>query len=223
MFDSFLEGAKYYKYPSIEVAIYSLILALILSAVIALTYKITFRGIKFPYHMFQAMILSAIVTSMIMMAIGNNIAVGIGILGVVAIIRFRTRFRNTRNIIFLFAALSTGIATGVYGYAIALAGTVAFCLTAILLYYSPYGRSPGTISRINFLLVEGQDFDSVFNTLKNFMFNESLVEVRTREDGTRYDYHCEIKSPYDWKDVQNALKNKVQDLRIQNLSREEVV
>lgn len=140
MLDQFFEGSGYYEFPSFEVAIFSLLLAFVLSSVIAITYRLTYKGKDFPNHLFQAMVLSSIVTSMIMMAIDNNFAVGFGIIGAVAIIRFRTLINDPRNIIFMFAGISIGIATGVYGYSIAISGTIIFCLIAFLLHYSPFGK-----------------------------------------------------------------------------------
>lgn len=140
MLDQFFESSGYYEFPSFEVAIFSLLLAFVLSSTIAFTYKLTYKGKDFPNHLFQAIVLSSIVTSMIMMAIDNNFAVGFGIIGAVAIIRFRTLISDPRNIIFMFAGISIGIATGVYGYSIAISGTVVFCLIAFLLHYSPYGK-----------------------------------------------------------------------------------
>lgn len=77
-----------------------------------------------------------------MMAVGNNFAVGFGIIGAVAIIRFRTLIRDPRNIIFMFAGISVGIAAGVYGYSIAVAGTIVYCIVAVLLSISSYGHPP---------------------------------------------------------------------------------
>ena len=77
-----------------------------------------------------------------MMAVGNNFAVGFGIIGAVAIIRFRTLIRDPRNIIFIFAGISVGIAAGVYGYSIAIAGTIVFSIVAVLLSISSYGEPP---------------------------------------------------------------------------------
>jgi len=138
----FDEGSGYYEYPSFEIAIFSLLLAFVLSTVIALTYRFTYKGKILPNHFFQAIILSSIVTSMIMMAVGNNFAVGFGIIGAVAIIRFRTLIRDPRNIIFIFAGISVGIAAGVYGYSIAIAGTIVFSIVAVLLSISSYGEPP---------------------------------------------------------------------------------
>ena len=115
-----------------------MLLALVLSIGMAFTYKLTYQGRHFSNNLFQAMVLSSLVTSMIMMAVGNNIAVGFGIIGAVAIIRFRTNIQNPRNIIFMFGALSIGITTGVQGYAVSVAGTAIFCTTAFLLRTSQF-------------------------------------------------------------------------------------
>ncbi|MAJ51509.1 MAG: hypothetical protein CMB82_07840 [Flammeovirgaceae bacterium] len=141
MLESFLEGVNYYDFPSLEVAIFSLLLAFTLSSAIALTYHFTFQGLHFPNYFFQAIVLSSIVTSMIIMSVGNNLAVGFGIIGAVAIIRFRTLVSDPRNIIFMFAGISVGITTGVYGYAVSIGGTLLFCVAAIMLRFSKYAKS----------------------------------------------------------------------------------
>ena len=148
MLESFLEGVNYYDFPSLEVAIFSLLLAFTLSAAIALTFHFTFQGSHFPNYFFQAIVLSSIVTSMIIMSVGNNLAVGFGIIGAVAIIRFRTLVSDPRNIIFMFAGISVGITTGVYGYAVSVSGTLLFCLAAIMLRFSRYAKSENTLFEV---------------------------------------------------------------------------
>ncbi len=223
MIDNFLEGGRYYQFPSFEVAIYSVLLALVLSSVIAFTYKFTYKGKSFPNNFFQAMILGAIATSMIMMAVGDNIAVGFSIIGVIAIIRFRIQFQNTRNIIFIFAAISVGVATGAYGYSIAIAGTVIFSLVAILLHSSPYGQDPVNLNRIDFTLGEGQELDEVMSILRGFISNELLLTIRHREVGTRYEYQCLIQKQFTWNEIHLALKGKTIDLRITEVRKEEAM
>ena len=120
MFDQYISGTGFFEFPSFAVAIYSLLLAVVLSTILALTYRFTFHGENFPNNFFQAIVLSSTVSAMVMMAVGDNLAVGFGVLGAVSIIRFRTLMRNPRNIIFIFASLGVGIATGVFGYAIAI-------------------------------------------------------------------------------------------------------
>ena len=57
----------------------------------------------------HTMILGSMIVSMLIMAIGNNLARGLGILGTLAVIRFRTPIRDPRDMMFLFACLGIGI------------------------------------------------------------------------------------------------------------------
>src|SRR5690606_40617042 len=97
-----------------------------------LTHRLTFTGDHYPKNFFQALILGAVVTTMVMMAIGDSLARGLGVFGAMAIIRFRTRIEDPRDVLFLFAALSTGLAVGVYGFTISFVGIVLFVLVAAL-------------------------------------------------------------------------------------------
>ena len=190
MRDDFLGRDQYYDFPSFEVALFSLLLAFVLSSVIGLTYRITFEGDRFPRHFFQAIVLSSTVTSMVIMAVGNNLAAGFGIIGAVAIIRFRTLVRDPRNIIFIFASLSVGIATGVYGYAIALAGTFIFSVIAFLLHYSPFGKSAKSNYEISFSL-SLPDSKNIFESeMAKMSVKARIVRMRTGlENIPRYTYH----------------------------------
>lgn len=137
MFDFFPDQPAF-QYPDLVNIIYSLAWAFVLASLIAITHKLTFLGESYPKNFFQALILGSIVTAMVMMAVGDSLARGLGVFGAMAIIRFRTRIDDPRNVLFLFAALSSGLAVGVFGLAISFAGTVFFCLAAFILHYSPF-------------------------------------------------------------------------------------
>lgn len=194
MLDIFFDsGSGYYEYPSFEVAIFSLLLSFVLSSCIALTYKLTFKGKILPNHFFQAIILSSLVTSMIMMSIGNNFAVGFGIIGAVAIIRFRTLIRDPRNIIFMFAGISVGIATGVYGYSIAIAGTAIYCIVAILLSFSPYGRPPANDYDVNIEYPKEGFSGDINKLLEPYCKSFTLESKRANKTSYQLDYIVRLK------------------------------
>lgn len=115
-----------YEYPTLVNVLYSLVWAFVLSSIIAITHRITYTGGQYPRNFFQAIALGSIVAAMVMMAIGDSLARGLGAFGALAIIRFRTRIQDARNIIFIFAALSVGLAIGVFGYTISFVGTILF-------------------------------------------------------------------------------------------------
>lgn len=137
MFDFFPDQPAF-QYPDLVNIAFSLAWAFLLASFIAITHRLTFLGESYPKNFFQALVLGSLVTAMVMMAIGDSLARGLGVFGAMAIIRFRTRIDDPRNVLFLFAALSSGLAVGVFGFAISFAGTVFFCLAAFILYFSPF-------------------------------------------------------------------------------------
>ena len=160
--------------------------------------------------------LSSLVTAMIMMAVGNNLAVGFGIIGAVAIIRFRTNIQNPRNIIFMFVCLSVGISTGVYGYAIALAGTLIFCLTALMLYYSPFGGKV-YLYEITCILSENEVHSEIRDYLKQQSKSYDEVELRKRnESGNRFTFHLTLREDQQINEIFSYLQSKeaIIDLKV---------
>lgn len=193
MFDSFTKETLY-EYPSFKVALFSILLAFVLSGGIAYTYYLTNRKLAPSRNFLQAMVLSSIVSCMVIMAVGNNVAAGFGILGAIAIVRFRVNIENPRNIIFIFATLSVGVATGVYGYSIALAGTVAFCIIVGLLYYSQFGAT--ILVReytFNATLVKDIDLNSLESDLSQYCENFQLLSMTSNKTGNRFRFVIILK------------------------------
>ncbi len=122
----------------------------LLASLIALTYKWTTPNLHKSNDLLQTMVLIAIVAAMVMQAIGDSLARGLGMLGALAIIRFRTKLDNPRNMAFIFAAIANGIACGVYGFTIAFIGTIGFCITAILLKFSALGTKDILVGSLKF-------------------------------------------------------------------------
>jgi len=97
-------------------ALLSCLAAFALAMVIAKVYERTCSGLSSSRSLTHAMALGSVVTAVLMLAIGDNLARGIGIVGSLAIIRFRTNLRDPRELVFVFAALGTGVAAGVQSY-----------------------------------------------------------------------------------------------------------
>lgn len=127
--------------PSFLVVLITALFAFFLSSIIAVTYEFTTKSIYRKAHFLQALALIGIVAATILQAIGESVAIGLGIIGALSIIRFRTALNDPRNITFMFASLGAGIACGVKGFGIALTGTLVFCLGAIVLRLSPLSNA----------------------------------------------------------------------------------
>jgi uncharacterized membrane protein YhiD involved in acid resistance len=124
--------------PTPEMVVFTFLLAFLLSSLIALTYYKTTPTTLKTANYIQALMLSSLIATMILQSIGDNVASGLGILGALTIINFRTSFPDPRDIIFMFAALGVGIACGSYVFLIAIMGAVGFCLIAFALQFTPF-------------------------------------------------------------------------------------
>jgi len=136
--------------PTIQGVLFTVLCAFLLSSMLAFTYSRTSRTVSRPDHFIQAMMLISVVAATVMLAIGDSLARGLGMLGALAIIRFRTTLRDPRNMAFMFAALATGIASGVLGFMIAIVGTTTFCLMAVILRFSPFSRLTNLVGTLRF-------------------------------------------------------------------------
>jgi hypothetical protein len=183
--------------PTFISVVYTVLLSILLSTLIAITYEKTFRGLSYSRHFVQSLILGSIVAGMIMQAIGDNLARGLGMLGALAIIRFRTTFKDPRDIIFMFAAMASGIACGVFAYGIAVVGALGFCAAAVFLYFSPLGeyRYYDGLLRFNMESASGARGD-LEGVLKGSCRTFALVTLRETAQGTRleYAYHVKLKA-----------------------------
>ncbi len=183
-----------YDYPTFLNVFYSLLWSFVLSSLIAITHKLTYSGHQYPKNFFQAMSLGSIVAAMVMMAIGDSLARGLGAFGALAIIRFRTKITDARNIIFLFAALSVGLAIGVFGYTIAFVGTLLFCIMALTLHFTPFSAKEGVRGRLQFRIKDKQHLPIVIATIEKFCVQHTDVQVSTRLDGRfDFEYFIELK------------------------------
>lgn len=210
--ENFFSEQSYYEFPSIEAAIYALLLSFILSTIIAFTYRYTFRGVDYSKDFFQAVVLISIIAATVMMAIGDSLARGLGILGALAIIRFRYRFDNPKNIIYIFASLAIGIACGVHGFAIALAGTMVFTTVSFALSISPIGKAPIFDTSISFLIDDPEKLGSIESILAQNCSYYKLTSIGASNDLVKYEYQISLKEGLSRTDLFKKLN------RIENIS-----
>lgn len=164
--------------PTFEMVLFTFLLAFICSSLIAFTYYFTSPNtLKTPNYI-QALILSSLIATMILQSIGDNVASGLGILGALTIINFRTSFRDPRDIIFMFAALGVGIACGSYVFMIALTGTAIFCFIALTLKYTPFYLGNHLIWELRVRINSVQEQAAVQKILSHYCKKFTLEGIR---------------------------------------------
>lgn len=117
----------------------NLIVALVCGIIIAMVYRFIYKGPSYSVTYVNSLVLLALVTSVVMLVIGNNLARAFGLVGAMSIIRFRTAVRDVQDIVFIFFSLAIGMASGVGLHIIALVGTITISIVAIILVTFNFG------------------------------------------------------------------------------------
>lgn len=140
------------------------------------------------------MILGGMVVALMIMAIGNNLARGLGILGTLAIVRFRTPIRDSRDMVFLFVCLGTGIACGAATYAVAVIGTVMISAVALLLHFSPYASRRDYEGLLSFVVPADANRDNAIDSvMQQCCSSFYMIAMREAVQGEAIEYSYQVR------------------------------
>ena len=98
----------------------ALLVALAAGLIIAAVYKATYRGVLYSPSFTLTLILLCLVTTPVVMAIGSNVALSMGMVGALSIVRFRTAVKDPLDTAYMFWAITMGILVGSNAYVIAI-------------------------------------------------------------------------------------------------------
>jgi len=176
------------------ILVFVILLSFILSTLLAYVYQKTYRGLSYSRNYVQTIVLISIIAAMVIQSIGDSLARGIGIMAAMAIIRFRTNFKDPRDTIFLFASLAAGISCGAYSFAVGIIGTVSFSIVTLVLYYSPLGPDKYFDGMLRFNMpTDTSDGVNLQSIMGNHCKAFSLITIREIEQGQRMDYAYHVK------------------------------
>ena len=111
----------------------NIVMSAVLGFFIFLSYAISHRGTIYSKKFNASLVILTVLTGTVMTVIGNNIALSLGMVGALSIVRFRTAIKDSRDTIYIFWTIIVGICCGVGDYMVAAIGsTVTFLVILIL-------------------------------------------------------------------------------------------
>jgi len=154
--------------------ILALTLSFILTGGIAYVYKITHKGMSYTQSFVHTLVIMGMITALIMLIVGSNIARAFSLVGALSIIRFRNAVKETRDVGFIFFAMAIGMAAGTQFYLLAILATVFIsCAILIMNRFNWYAQTA-----VNLLLKIQVPNNLNFDT----SFNEALVKYTKASD-----------------------------------------
>jgi hypothetical protein len=177
--DAITMGGTYRGEPSFESTALTLLLAFALGQLVAFVYARTHSGVSYSRTFTQSLVLIAMVVSLALHVIGSNIAAAFGLMGALAIIRFRNVLKDTRDTVFVFIALVLGMAVGIERYSASLVGVVGLLLAAISLSATGFGSRGRFDGHLSVLVISGANSDGWRDVLGRFCRRIQEISARS--------------------------------------------
>lgn len=118
---------------SVQQIVLNMVIALALGLVIYLSYRFSHSGAVYSARFNVSLLMMTLITTMIMNVIGNNIALSLGMVGALSIVRFRTAIKDARDTAYIFWCIAVGICCGVSYYALAAISTGMIFLVMLVM------------------------------------------------------------------------------------------
>ncbi len=115
---------------TVQEVLVSFVAAVVLALLIFVSYRFSHAGTVYSAKFNVSLVMITVVTTVIMCVIGNNVALSLGMVGALSIVRFRTAIKDPRDTAYIFWAVAVGVCCGIQDYTVAAigSGTVFFIM-----------------------------------------------------------------------------------------------
>lgn len=182
----------------------NLCITVIIGLFIFWAYQATYEGVMYSRNFNVTLVMITIVTAVIMMVIGSNLALSLGMVGALSIVRFRTAIKSPKDMAFIFWSISSGLAAGTGSFLIAIIGAIIIAITLFLLGAKGYDDQ-------NYLIIiKGSNLndEEILSSIKSYC-KRIVLNMTTNED--EFDeiiYEARIKNDSRNSIIQTIKRNK---------------
>lgn len=175
--------------------IITLFIAFILGVIISWTYMKTYKGKLYSQIFAHTIVIVTVVISIIIVAIGSNIARAFSLAGALSIVRFRSIISDPKDIAFIFFALGAGLASGAGLFLPAICFVLILSALIFLLYYLDFAARDSKQKVLKIMVPENINFEGLFDdVLDKYLEEYSLSSIRTARLGTMFELLYSVRS-----------------------------
>lgn len=118
---------------TLEGILLRMLVATVIACFIYLSYKLSHEGSIYSKKFNVSLAALTVITTTVITVIGNNIAMSLGMVGALSIVRFRTAIKDSRDTVYIFWAIVAGICSGAGDFLVASVGSAFIFLVLLIL------------------------------------------------------------------------------------------
>ena len=174
---------------SLETIVLRLAVSAVIAAFLFLSYRLSHSGSIYSAKFNVSLAALTVITTTVMIVIGNNIALSLGMVGALSIVRFRTAIKDSRDTIYIFWAIVVGICCGAGDYLTAAAGSTVVFLVLLL-----FGRIRNDSRALLILRAARVNESKVESLIFQYYNRKAILRAKnTTEESTEYIYELNGK------------------------------
>ena len=193
---------SFFLNSNVEISIVNFIFAIIISATLAFFIKTAYikisKSLNDKEHFSDTFVPLAIITTLVITVVKFSLALSLGLVGALSIVRFRAAIKEPEELVYLFFVIGVGLATGANQFFIAI---VATFITILILYFRKVyndkkNKDNLTDASTNILQiqVEGKDqnSDEILNKIKKNVNYLNLKSFSSENELKQFNFWFDI-------------------------------
>ncbi len=188
----------------------NLFVAIILSFLIQLVYNKTSRSLSNAENFSRNFIVLGLTTTIVITIVKTSLALSLGLVGALSIVRFRAAIKEPEELVFLFLIIAVGLGCGAGQIKITAIGTLIAIIIIFIMYFSKRNRQKITIDRFNISLILNKKLDKnnlkkIIDLVSNHSSQSEFISISQDSDGTTVN----LLSKFDNFNNINKLKTRI--------------
>ncbi|MDO5140151.1 MAG: DUF4956 domain-containing protein [Eubacteriales bacterium] len=158
----------------------------LIGVVIYISYMLSHKGTIYSKKFGVTLVALTVMTGTVMTVIGNNIALSLGMVGALSIVRFRTALKDSRDTVYVFWTIIVGICCGVGDYVVAATGS-----TAVFLVFLLFGAVRSDTRMLLVIRADRSIGDNIEALVFQYFSRSAVLRVKNT-NGSRVEYIYEM-------------------------------
>ena len=173
----------------LENFIANLLCAIILSFLIQLTYNKTSKSLSNAGNFSRNFVILGLTTTIIITIVKSSLALSLGLVGALSIVRFRAAIKEPEELVFLFLIIAVGLGCGAGQIKITVIGTLIAIIIIFIMNFSKRRRQKITADKFNISLISNKKLDKdnlkkLIDLVSNYSSQSEFISISQDSDNT---------------------------------------
>lgn len=170
----------------------ALVAAFVFGQLLAWTYEFTFQGLSYSRGFSHTIVLVCLSAGILVLAMKHSLLAGLGLFGVLSMIRFRTDLKTPRDLVFVMGAATVGVACGVGAIVTATLGATLFSAITLYMQLGPFGSRVRYDGVLRFRIPGAETGAELGQLLDRHCLRQALLSIGETPEGRELVYQVKF-------------------------------